>query len=219
MKKHDLLRKTELKIDKIDLHNANLTDIAATAAKILGLEQNEVLVVDFRDSSLTLDILNTCVNAYNIVGKKQQLLHGLDRLPGVSVSAETSVFSDGMLGWIDMDQGTAVQALRRSELMASEILQNISRRVLVFSTSGQLLRKWEMPAYDVGKPEGICVFKDGRIAVTDTHYHRVVFFDTLTADAVGHSVHVQKVVLWIGDHESGSTRFDFKSNVWQSIFR
>jgi DNA-binding beta-propeller fold protein YncE len=34
-----------------------------------------------------------------------------------------------------------------------------------------------MPAFDVGKPEGLCVLKDGRIAVTDTHYHRVVFFD------------------------------------------
>ena len=140
MKKHDLLRKTELKIDKIDLHNANLTDIAATAAKILGLEQNEVLVVDYRDSSLTLDILNTCVNAYNIVGKKQQLLHGLDKLPGVSVSAETSVFSDGMLGWIAMDQEPALRALHRSELMASEILQNISRRVLVFSTGTEVAR-------------------------------------------------------------------------------
>ena len=50
-------------------------------------------------------------------------------------------------------------------------------RVLVYAQGGDLLRKWEMPAYDVGKPEGICVMKDGRIAVTDTHYHRVVFFD------------------------------------------
>ena len=138
MKKHDLLRKTELKIENIQLHNANLTDIAAKAAEILGLEQNEVLVVDYRDASLTFDILNTCINAYNIVGKKQHLLDGLDKLPGVSVSAQTTVFSDGMLGWIAMDQEPAVQALHRSELMASEILKNISRRVLVLSTGAEV---------------------------------------------------------------------------------
>jgi molybdenum cofactor synthesis domain-containing protein len=138
MKKHDLLTKTELKIEKISLHNANLTEIAAQAAVILGLDRNEVLVVDYRNASLTLDILNTCVNAYSIVGKKQQLLDGLNSLPGVSVSTETSVSSDGMLGWIAMDQGTAVQALHRSEQMASEILRNISRRVMVFTTGAEV---------------------------------------------------------------------------------
>ena len=138
MKKHDLLTKTELKIEKISLHNANLTEIAAQAAVILGLDRNEVLVVDYRNASLTLDILNTCVNAYSIVGKKQQLLDGLNSLPGVSVSTETSVSSDGMLGWIAMDQGPAVQALHRSEQMASEILRNISMRVIVFSTGAEV---------------------------------------------------------------------------------
>ena len=138
MKKHDLLAKTELKIEKIFLHNANLTDIAAKAAEILGLDRNEVLVVDYRDASLTLDILNTCVNAYNIVGKKQPLLNGLDKLPGVSVSTETTVYSDGMLGWITMDQEAALKALHRSEQMAAEIFQNISRRVMVFSTGSEV---------------------------------------------------------------------------------
>lgn len=138
MKKHDLLTKTELKIEKILLHNANLTEIAAQAAEILGLNRNEVLVVDYHDASLTLDILNTCVNAYHIVGKKQQLLNGLGKLHGVSVSAETCVYSDGMLGWIEMDQEPAIHALRRSEQMASEILQNISKRVMVFSTGTEV---------------------------------------------------------------------------------
>ena len=140
MKKHDLLTKTELKIEKIRLHNANLTEIAAQVAEVLGLNRNEVWVVDYQDESLILDILNTCVNAYNIVGKKQQLLNGLGRLPGVSVSAETGVFSDGMLGWIAMDREPAVIALRRSEQMASDILQNISRRVMVFSTGAEVAR-------------------------------------------------------------------------------
>ncbi len=50
-------------------------------------------------------------------------------------------------------------------------------RVLVFHPSGQLTRQWEMPRHDQGRPEGACYLADGRIAVADTHYYRVVFFE------------------------------------------
>ncbi|MGZ0175175.1 MAG: hypothetical protein ACKVHE_37260, partial [Planctomycetales bacterium] len=50
-------------------------------------------------------------------------------------------------------------------------------RVLVFGLDGQQKRHWSMPESDVGNPEGIFLFRDGRIGVADTHYHRVVFFD------------------------------------------
>lgn len=138
MMKFDLLSKTEMRIEKIVLEKANLTDIAAHVADILGLQRSEVLVVDYRNEAMTLDILNTCVNAYSILGKKDQLLSTLGGLPGVSVSDETSIHSDGMLGWIAMDESAAKQALRRSEQMASEILRNISKRAIVFSTGSEV---------------------------------------------------------------------------------
>ncbi len=138
MAKFDLLRKTELKIEKIVLKNANLTEIAAHVAEILGLNRSEVLVVDYLNEVMTLDILNTCVNAYHIVGKRDQLLSTLNGIPGVSISEETSVQSDGMLGWIAIDQGSAKQALRQSEQMVSEILRNISKRVIVFSSGAEV---------------------------------------------------------------------------------
>lgn len=56
------------------------------------------------------------------------------------------------------------------------VLDNAGR-VLVYGPDGKVARKWWMPEYSVGKPEGICVLQDGRIAVADTHYHRVVMFD------------------------------------------
>ena len=138
MAKFDLLRKTELRINKIVLKNANLTEIATHVAEILGLNRSEVLVVDYLNEVMTLDILNTCVNAYHIVGKRDQLLNTLNGIPGVYTSKETSVQSDGMLGWIDMDQGPAKQALHQSEQMASEILRNISKRVIIFSTGAEV---------------------------------------------------------------------------------
>lgn len=56
------------------------------------------------------------------------------------------------------------------------VLDNAGR-VLVFSEVGELRRRWWMPEYAIGKPEKIVLLQDGRLAVADTHYHRVVFFD------------------------------------------
>jgi DNA-binding beta-propeller fold protein YncE len=50
-------------------------------------------------------------------------------------------------------------------------------RVLVYNAEGVLKKQWWMPEVSVGRPEGVCVLRDGRIVVCDTHYHRVVTFD------------------------------------------
>ena len=50
-------------------------------------------------------------------------------------------------------------------------------RVLIFDEKGALLRQWRMPETKLGNPEGVCLLTDGRIAVADTHYHRVILFD------------------------------------------
>lgn len=55
------------------------------------------------------------------------------------------------------------------------VLDNAGR-VLVFDETGNVTRRWYMPEYSVGKAEGICVLKDGRVAVADTHYHRIALF-------------------------------------------
>ncbi|MEI6541121.1 MAG: NHL repeat-containing protein [Planctomycetota bacterium] len=50
-------------------------------------------------------------------------------------------------------------------------------RVLVYDSHGKLTKQWEMPEFAAGKPEGIWRLIDGRVAVADTHYHRVVLFN------------------------------------------
>jgi molybdenum cofactor synthesis domain-containing protein len=135
---YDLLKKTELKIDNIHLRNANLSAIAATAANILGLEPTQVLVVDYRDGTLVLDILNNCVDAFRIVGQQEALLRSLGALPGVKVSNKTAVSSDGMLGWIAMNEGQAIEALERGEKMAADILRTVAKRVMVFSSGAEV---------------------------------------------------------------------------------
>jgi molybdenum cofactor synthesis domain-containing protein len=130
----DLLNKTELRIERIRLQDANLNDIASAAAAILELDPSEILVTDVANDILTLDILREDINAYSIIGRQKSLLEALGRLPGVFVTPETSICSEGMLGWIVLNESEARASLKRSEGMAQEIYQRIQKRALVIST-------------------------------------------------------------------------------------
>ncbi len=137
----DLLNKTELKIVNIALESANLTDIATIVATELGLKSDDVLVVDYYENALTLDILNTCVNVHNIVGKQKKMLTSLGAIPGVAISSKTQIKSNGMLGWIALDESSAREALKKSEQIASEIQQKIAKRGIVFSSGAEVANK------------------------------------------------------------------------------
>lgn len=134
MAEFDLLRKTELRIEGIALQSANLNDIAATVADMLGIDHGEVLVTDVQGDALAIDILKSSLDAYDILGKKDALLQRLSKLPGVGISEKTSICSEGMLGWIALNYGKAAPALKRSEKIAEEIRQRLSKRAIVFST-------------------------------------------------------------------------------------
>ncbi len=136
--KFDLLRKTEIRIRKIALQDTNLTEVGHRVAEVLGLHPGEVVVVDYQNDTLTVDVLNTCVNVDHIVGRDDELLNALRDVPGVRVLEGASVDSNGMLGWIAMDRREAQQALHRSEQIASDILAKISKRVIVFSTGAEV---------------------------------------------------------------------------------
>ena len=75
-------------------------------------------------------------------------------------------------------------------------------RVMVYDGGGALVRQWTMPAYDIGRPEGVVQLPDGRIAVADTHYHRVVLF---AADGTVSNL--------IGSEGSGPAQFLFPVGV------
>jgi sugar lactone lactonase YvrE len=77
-------------------------------------------------------------------------------------------------------------------------------RVLVYDATGRLDRSWEMPAHDIGNPEGVVMLRDGNIAVADTHYHRVVIFD----DHGG-------VVSMFGEDGEGPGQFIYPADVTQ----
>jgi molybdenum cofactor synthesis domain-containing protein len=134
----NLLEKTELRIERIGLEGANLTDAAQVVAGVLGVPPEEVFVIDARDDLLTLDVLRDTIDAYQLVGKQDQLLAALGELPGVIVGPETSVCSEGMLGWIAADPVEGRAALDRSRAMAADIAAAIAARAIVFSTGPEV---------------------------------------------------------------------------------
>jgi molybdenum cofactor synthesis domain-containing protein len=133
-----LLEKKELRIERIRLENANLNHIAAAVADSLGIDLDKVLVTDVREDAVTLDVFQDTVNLDGILGKRRELLERLAQLPGVRVTEATSFSSDGVLGWIALDPVDARQPLARSEKMAEQIRQKLSRRAIIFSTGSEV---------------------------------------------------------------------------------
>jgi len=134
MEQFHLLQKTELRIERISVRNANLNDVATVVANTLGMERDRVIVTDLRDDTITIDILKESVDAYAIVGKQDELLAGLADLPGIDIAAGVSISSHGMLSWVAMDERKTRRALKHSEKIAGEIRQKLSKRAVVFST-------------------------------------------------------------------------------------
>jgi molybdenum cofactor synthesis domain-containing protein len=134
----DLLRKTELRIKGIFLKNANLGEIASVVGDTLKIELKDLLVTDVQRDHLVIDILKKGLDAHHLVGKKDELLQRLSKLPGVKITKKTSIVSEGMLSWIASEPGEARKALKRSEKMAKEIQQRLSRTAIVFSTGPEV---------------------------------------------------------------------------------
>ena len=99
----NLLEKTELRIYGLDLHEVNLTAVAARAAKVLGLPAEQVLVVDVRDDHICLDILAKTVDMRQLIGKQGGLLDELRGIEGLKVREDAYVDSAGIMGLISCE--------------------------------------------------------------------------------------------------------------------
>lgn len=139
MLEFDLLKKNELKFINIDLNNADLNVIAATVAEVLELNTDEVFVTDYLDRVMTLDILRDKLYPHQIIDKKTPLLEQLATVAGVTVSKETMIFSEGMLGWIAADSKQANEAIEQAVKMSAEIRDRWAKRCIVFATGSELI--------------------------------------------------------------------------------
>ncbi len=99
-------------------------------------------------------------------------------LPGCGDAGEATIAVKNIHLWPFPPDGRRIPAPRSVTVSGSGevVVLDTGGRVLVYDGEGTLKRQWRMPESEIGQPEGACVLKDGRIAVADTHYHRVVFF-------------------------------------------
>jgi molybdenum cofactor synthesis domain-containing protein len=134
-----LLEKTELYIKPLHLSGADLGACAEAVAFALELRPQDIVVTDAIEDHLILDVLVPTVQATQIIAKRKTLLNALAGVPGVHITDETEVHSDGILGLISLDEEVAQEVLERSRAMQSQIAEALRRRVMVFATGQEVL--------------------------------------------------------------------------------
>jgi molybdenum cofactor synthesis domain-containing protein len=99
------------------------------------------MVVDVREELITLDVLKKAVKAEDIIGKKDALLKALAAIPGVSLTSETSIHSDGILGLIAIEnQEMAGEILEGMDRMRRDVSERIRKRAIVFPSGFEVQR-------------------------------------------------------------------------------
>lgn len=138
---YDMLNKSELKISEIRLNSTNLHAIAECVAEVFGIDCDDVLVIDVRNGEVALDILSDELDPYQFLGKEDELLSKIREIPGVTLSPHSRVTSEGMLGWISFnrpDDEELNASINRASQMADEIIETVSKRVLVFPSGAEV---------------------------------------------------------------------------------
>lgn len=138
---YSLLDKSELVIHGITLEQTNLTELAAVTAEVIGIRSEDVMVIDVRDGTVALDILQSCLDPSRFVAKEKTLLDRLSKLEGVTLQPNAGISSDGMLGWIADDGENSAEkqnAIASSVDLGAQIAQIVSRRVIVFPTGTEV---------------------------------------------------------------------------------
>jgi molybdenum cofactor synthesis domain-containing protein len=169
----NLLDKTEVWIENIEIHQADLNEVASAAAGALGLEKHRVLVVDLRPGVLVFDILQPSVLAEQIAGKGEALLDAIGGVKGVAIRPDTTIHSEGILGLIALDKDDALGVVQRSQALGREVGHRVARRALVFA-SGSEVRSGQVK--DTNTPY-IC-------DELEEHGYRVSYGGVLDDDAV-----------------------------------
>jgi molybdopterin biosynthesis enzyme MoaB len=134
-----LLDKTEVWIRGVRLTDADLLAIARTAAEVLSLPPTRVFVTDVREDHLVLDVLVPRVRLADVAGKQAALLAALGMLPGVHVTRDASVHSEGVLGVVGAPASEVPILLQEAQRIDAGIRTYAARRVAVVSTGGEVL--------------------------------------------------------------------------------
>jgi molybdenum cofactor synthesis domain-containing protein len=136
----NLLGKNELWIIDVILRDVNLSTVAGAVAQVLGLGRDEVLVADARADCIVLDIMREHMNAEQIIGKRAKLLSELSKVRGLTITDETDIHSEGILGFISLDRNVAEKAIEESTKIVQELKEKVAKRCIVYPTGFELIK-------------------------------------------------------------------------------
>ena len=134
-----LFSKREIFFRGLELSGVNLDQIAKVVAKELGLAEHDVVVVDAHADLLTLDVLNAEVEVERIAGRGPALLQALSRIPGLRVSADAEIHSEGVLGLVNLPVEAAESLPTALTAMGRQIRTNVARRAVVLPTGSEII--------------------------------------------------------------------------------
>ncbi|MBS6646252.1 MAG: hypothetical protein KH366_21965 [Clostridiaceae bacterium] len=130
----NLLEKKELWIENIVTDHVDLNEVARNVAKVLGMEPENVLVVDVRPNHITLDILKETVDARQIAGKEKAILDTLKEVDGFSLTDRSVIHSNGVLGLIALEPEDVDEVLDNTYELGETVRKAFEKRVCIFPT-------------------------------------------------------------------------------------
>src|SRR3990170_6631291 len=140
MMEFHLFEKTELLIENIHLSHVNLGRVASSVAAVLGFDSRDAAVIDVRPGTVAIDILRTEVTLEHILGKGEALLLALRTIDGVTVTDETTVHSEGILGLVNVSQDRYSSLETGVNKIARQIDDAVRLRAMVFPTGEEIIK-------------------------------------------------------------------------------
>lgn len=137
----NLLEKSELWIENVEISNVDLTRVAEAVAGVLDMAREDILVVDVRPTHITLDILRQTVTMEKIAGKERAILEQLRDIPGMTLGEDTHIHSNGVLGLIGLDESQVDEFVLRTEQVCDELQEVFGKRACVFPTGFEVQGK------------------------------------------------------------------------------
>ena len=116
-----------------------------------------------------------------LLGAVPRLLitHSLLLLAGCTHSPQAEGTADLIWGRAGITDGR-LQKPRAVAIDARDQLYivDMTARIQVFDVDGKFLRGWKTPVSKNGRPSGLSIGRDGRLLVADTHYYRMLVYET-----------------------------------------
>ena len=134
-----LLKKTELFVENIHLNQANLSRVADAVAVALGSNPRDVAVIDVRPGLMAIDILRTTVTLEQVLGRREALLQALGSVAGVTVTEETTLHSEGILGLVNLSEDHLPRLRAGVDRINLQIGDAVRSRATVFPTGDEII--------------------------------------------------------------------------------